>query len=326
MEWTDNAFLLSCRPFGETVAIAQVLSRHHGRYAGLIHGGQSRSKQGLLQPGNLLEVRWKARLQEQLGHFVCELQTAYGARILNDPDRLAAMTSALALLEVALAEREPHEDCYQRLQIFLEDLASPDAWLNCYLAWEYDLLSSLGYGLPSFASELRVTRSNSQTLFDLHTWKLSKPALDGVEERNGQQLALPSWLADKDSGDRYGRNPTPAEFGEALDFFATLLRLRVFHPMERELPPARQRLAARFAGSSKGVSKGTSKGAAKESSMESSRESSAGVSTMPSAVSLPESSPVSSSVSSPESSSASSPVSSAVSSPESSPASSPVSS
>ena len=314
MEWTDNAFLLSCRPFGETVAIAQVLSRHHGRYAGLIHGGQSRSKQGLLQPGNLLEVRWKARLQEQLGHFVCELQTAYGARILNDPDRLAAMTSALALLEVALAEREPHEDCYQRLQIFLEDLASPDAWLNCYLAWEYDLLSSLGYGLPSFASELRVTRSNSQTLFDLHTWKLSKPTLDGAEERNGQQLALPSWLADKDSGDRYGRNPTPAEFGEALEFFATLLRLRVFHPMERELPPARQRLAARFAGSSKG----TSKGAAKESS----RESSAGVSTMPSAESSPVSSPVSSSVSSPESS----PVSSAVSSPESSPASSPVSS
>ena len=310
MEWTDNAFLLSCRPFGETVAIAQVLSRHHGRYAGLIHGGQSRSKQGLLQPGNLLEVRWKARLQEQLGHFVCELQTAYGARVLNDPDRLAAMTSALALLEVALAEREPHEDCYQRLQIFLEDLASPDAWLNCYLAWEYDLLSSLGYGLPSFANELRVTRSNSQTLFDLHTWKLSKPALDsmdsGAEERNGQQLALPSWLADKDSGDRYGRNPTPAEFGEALEFFATLLRLRVFHPMERELPPARQRLAARFAGSSKGASKGTSKGATKESS----RESSAGVSTMPSAVSLPESSPVSSSVSSPESSSASSPVSS----------------
>ena len=46
------------------------------------------------------------------------------------------------------------------------------------------------------------------------------------------------------------QTPTHAEFGEALEFFATLLRLRVFHPMERELPPARQRLGARFAASS----------------------------------------------------------------------------
>ena len=256
MEWTDNAFLLSCRPFGETVAIAQVLSQTHGRYAGLIHGGQSRKKQGLLQPGNLLEVRWKARLQEQLGHFVCELQTAYGARILSDPDRLAAMTSALALLEVALAEREPHEDCYQRLQVFLQDLvnseaASSDDWLNCYLAWEYDLLSSLGYGLPSFVHELRVRRTNRQTLFDLQSWKLAKPDLDDAEDlarkRKGQQLALPRWFS-KEGMER--QTPTHAEFGEALEFFATLLRLRVFHPMERELPPARQRLGARFAASS----------------------------------------------------------------------------
>ena len=247
MEWTDNAFLLSCRPFGETATIAQVLSRQHGRYAGLIHGGQSRAKRGLLQPGNLLEVRWKARLQEQLGHFVCELQTAYGARILNDPDRLVAMTSALALLEVALAEREPHEDCYLRLQGFLEDLASPDEWRTHYLAWEYDLLSSLGYGLPPFAHALQVHRTNSDTLFDLHTWKITKPALDSAGRRGGQQLVLPRWLSQEQVKEVA---PTRAEFGEALEFFATLLRLRVFHPMERDLPPARQRLGARFAVSS----------------------------------------------------------------------------
>ena len=68
MEWVDEALVLSVRPHGETAALAELLTREHGRYLAMVHGGRSRKNRPVLQIGNHVDVTWKARLVDQLGH------------------------------------------------------------------------------------------------------------------------------------------------------------------------------------------------------------------------------------------------------------------
>jgi DNA repair protein RecO (recombination protein O) len=74
MEWTDEGIVLACRQHGESAAIVVVLTREHGRHAGLVRGATSARLRGVLQPGNRVEATWSARLSEHLGSFRIELK------------------------------------------------------------------------------------------------------------------------------------------------------------------------------------------------------------------------------------------------------------
>src|SRR5207247_8296665 len=107
MEWRDTGFVLMARRHGESALIVELLTREHGRHAGLVRGGQSPRRRALLQPGNKLAAAWRGRLPEHLGSVECELAEPHAARLLDDRDRLAALGAAVALLTAALPEREP---------------------------------------------------------------------------------------------------------------------------------------------------------------------------------------------------------------------------
>ncbi len=85
MHWTDDGIVLSARPHGESSAVVQLLTRHQGRHAGLVRGGQGKRARGIYQPGNLVAARWSARLPEHLGHYTCELVASHAAGVLDDP-------------------------------------------------------------------------------------------------------------------------------------------------------------------------------------------------------------------------------------------------
>src|SRR5260221_653313 len=53
MEWRDEAIILSARPHGETSLILQLLTREHGRHAGLVRGAR-RSRGGRALSGQAL--------------------------------------------------------------------------------------------------------------------------------------------------------------------------------------------------------------------------------------------------------------------------------
>src|SRR5207244_5785448 len=91
MEWRDSGFVLSARRHGESALIVELLTLEHGRHAGLVRGGQSPRRRALLQSGNRVAASWRGRLSEHLGTFECELVEAHAARLLDDPDRLAAL-------------------------------------------------------------------------------------------------------------------------------------------------------------------------------------------------------------------------------------------
>ena len=147
MEWQDRGFVLAARRHGENSLVVQVLTEGHGRHLGLVRGGQSPRRRAVLQPGNRVALRWRGRLPEQLGHFECELVAAHAARLLDDPDRLAALAAAVGLLALALPERAPHGDVFAAFAALVEALDSRPDWPQRYVAWERDLLAALGFGL-----------------------------------------------------------------------------------------------------------------------------------------------------------------------------------
>ncbi|MBC7737458.1 MAG: DNA repair protein RecO [Candidatus Saccharibacteria bacterium] len=145
MEWRDQGILISSRLHGETSAIVQLFTAAHGRHAGVVRGGASRKQAATLQPGSQVQVTWSARLESHIGSFTVE-PVASRALIMSDRLALAALNSIMALLQLALAERDPHPALWHKTTALLDLLMTPD-WQPAYLRWELDLLEELGYGL-----------------------------------------------------------------------------------------------------------------------------------------------------------------------------------
>ena len=72
MNWDDDGIVLGVRRHGEANAIAEVMTRAHGRHLGLVRGGAGSRMRPVLQPGNTVRVTWRARLDEHLGHYTVE--------------------------------------------------------------------------------------------------------------------------------------------------------------------------------------------------------------------------------------------------------------
>lgn len=146
MEWVDEALVLSVRPHGETAAVVELLTREHGRYLGLVHGGRSRKNRPVLQIGNHVDVTWKARLADQLGHASVTLRRGFAAEAMNDRLSLCGLTSLAALARL-LAEREPHPSLFEVSLFVFGFLDDPSVWPALYVRWELALLEELGFGL-----------------------------------------------------------------------------------------------------------------------------------------------------------------------------------
>ncbi len=72
---------------------------------------------------------------------------AHAARFIDDPDRLAGLAAATALVAATLPEREPHADVFAAFAALLAALDSAHDWPAQYVEWECSLLAALGFGL-----------------------------------------------------------------------------------------------------------------------------------------------------------------------------------
>ncbi len=149
MEWTDEAIVLAVRPFGEHSGILEALTRAHGRHLGLMRSAGSRRMRGVLEAGNLLNVHWRARIDQQLGSYAAELSAARAAHFFDDRVKLDALSSACAMCSATLPEREAHERVYLALDGLLRHMVlEPSlAWAESYVRFEMVLLEDLGFGL-----------------------------------------------------------------------------------------------------------------------------------------------------------------------------------
>lgn len=147
MEWRDHGILLSSRRHGETAVIIDVFTESHGRHAGIVHGGASRKKSPVLQPGAQLDLMWRARLEGYLGSYQAEPLRSRAAAALSGRLALAGLNAVTGLLGFCLPEREPHPDLYKRSEQLLDLLGEEEIWPLAYLRWEMALLEDMGFGL-----------------------------------------------------------------------------------------------------------------------------------------------------------------------------------
>lgn len=238
MEWTDDAIVLSARRHGESSAIVSLLTCEHGRHGGLVRG-VARQNRGLLEPGNHVRARWRGRLSEHLGTFTCEPAGFVSARFLADADRLAALVSACTTADTALPEREPCPALFAALQALIEQLALDAEWPAAYVRWELDVLAGLGFGLD--LTRCAATGRNDQLAF-VSPKSGRAVSLSAGEPYRERLLRLPPFLIERSTNG----SATPADIIDGLALTGYFLARHVYGPQERDLPAARQRLAARL--------------------------------------------------------------------------------
>lgn len=233
MQWSDEGLVLSVRPHGETAAVVELLCREHGRCLGLVHGGRSRRSRPVLQIGNHVDVTWKARLAEQLGHMTIELRRGYAAETMSDATALAGLTS-IATMARLLPERDPHPSLYEVTMFVLSFIDDPTVWPALYARWELALLDELGFGLD--LKQCAATGANDRLIY------VSPRTGRAVSESAGEPykdrlLPLPAFLRDGNaSGGVTGR-----DLVDAFRLTEHFLETRVLLPVERSMPDARRR-------------------------------------------------------------------------------------
>ncbi|WP_299861411.1 DNA repair protein RecO [uncultured Hoeflea sp.] len=146
MEWRDEGIILGLRKHGETSVIAEVMTRAHGRHMGIVRGGRSKRLQPVLQPGNSVELVWRARLDEHLGQYQLELLNARAGRLMQSAIGVHGVQAMAALLRL-LPERDSHPRLHDAFAVILDSLDEPGEAGALYVRFELAVLEDLGFGL-----------------------------------------------------------------------------------------------------------------------------------------------------------------------------------
>lgn len=235
MEWQAEGTVIAARRHGENAVIIEVLTAGQGRHGGLVPGGASRKRAAMLQPGSRLQLRWRARSEDQLGTFAAEPVRARAA-ILSDPLGLAGLNAICALLLFALPERDPHPRLAAETEALLDAIEAGEDWATRYLHWEMLLLEEMGFGLD--LGHCAVTGSSEGLAYvSPRTGRVVSRA--GAGEWADRLLPLPALLGG--AGDNRGQG-----LAEGLAITGHFLRRIAAEMAGRPLPAARDRLLLRL--------------------------------------------------------------------------------
>ena len=236
--WIDEGVVLAVRKHGEAAAIVSLLTRAHGRHAGLVRGGAGRRQRGVLLPGNEVRAAWRARLADHLGSYTLEPTRARTASLLDRADRLAGLAAACAVLEAAVPEREPHPTLHAALAALLDALVDSDAWPAVYVRFELGLLQELGFGLD--LSRCAVTGGHENLAF-VSPRSGRAVSAEAAAPWKQKLLPLPPFLLGAQAGAL-----AADDLRHGLALTGHFLERHVLAPARKPLPAARIRLVEQF--------------------------------------------------------------------------------
>jgi len=236
MEWTASGRIVAVRTHGETSAVVELLTRDHGRHAGLVRGGRSRAMRPVLQPGNRVRAVWRARLEDHLGHFQVEAENLDAGVLMEDPLALSGLNAACTMASLCLPEREAHPRVADAFEVLVGALGDPGLWPALYVKWESGVLADLGYGLDL----RRCAATGAEAGLVYVSPKSGRAVSAGAgEPYKDRLLALPGFLT--------GPAPLlPGDIAAGLKLTAHFIDRRVLWPSDRRLPDARARMIERL--------------------------------------------------------------------------------
>lgn len=233
MNFTDRGIVLDARAHGETAAVVNIFTEEHGRWAGLVYGGQGKRMRPLLQAGNEVAVDWKGRGEDSLGHFTLEMARARAGEAMQERLSLAGLAAACALALATLPEREAHGRAYHAMAVFLDQLGDIDMWPALMARWELGLLAELGFGLT--LDRCAATGAHDNLIYVSPRSACAVSAEAGAPYQD-KLLPLPAFLRGP------GAQTSLADALEGLHLTGYFIETRILHVSNKTLPEARQRL------------------------------------------------------------------------------------
>jgi len=231
MEWRDEGIILGLRKHGETSVIAEIMTQAHGRHLGIVRGGRSKRLQPVLQPGNSVDLVWRARLDEHLGQYQVELLNARAGRLMESAIGVHGVQAMAALLRL-LPERDSHPRLHDAFAIILDSLDTPAEAGALYVRFELAVLEDLGFGLDLTACAATGTRSDLIYVSPKSGRAVSAEAGAPWADR---LLALPAFLPDRE------QICTDADMlAQAFRLTGYFLGRHVFEPRGVEPPISRE--------------------------------------------------------------------------------------
>jgi len=238
MEWTDIGIVLGARRHGEANAVAELMTREHGRHLGLVRGGFGSRHKPVLQAGNVVSATWRARLDEHLGYYVVEGLDLRAASYLSVAHALFGLNHLAALCRL-LPERDPHRPVFDALEHTIAELADPAPAAALVAQFELQLLAELGFGL-----DLETCAATGATADLVYVSPKSGRAVSRTagEPWRDKLLALPEFLGATDPG-----APSAAELRDGFALTGFFLARHVYEPRGEPLPDARHHFIAAVA-------------------------------------------------------------------------------
>lgn len=227
MEWTGEGLLIGVRRHGESSVIAEAMVVGRGRQLGLVRGGRSSKQAAALQPGNTVQLTWRARLEDHLGAFTVELLQARAAELIADRRRLYLSQLVCEHLRL-LPERDPHD---RLLGMALRLLEVPPDGAEL-VRFELAILDELGYGLDLSACAATGALDDLTHVSPRSGRAVSRSAAQPYLER---LLPLPSFLSGRG-------NASPSDIAAAFRLSGHFLHSHVWGPRQLDPPPTREPL------------------------------------------------------------------------------------
>ena len=231
MEWSDHGIVLGTRAHGETGLIVEVMTRAHGRHLGLVRGGRGKRLSAVVQPGNSVDLVWRARIEEHLGLYAVEGIRLRAGDLIGSAAALYGLHVAAAHLRL-LPERDPHEALFETLEILIEHLNMPHVAAALLVRFEVALLGELGFGIN--LAECAATGATQELIYvsPKSGRAVSRAAGEPYKDR---LLALPPFLNGRAVQDDPSRDDLAAGFAMSGYF----LERHVLEPRAMIMPEAR---------------------------------------------------------------------------------------
>jgi DNA repair protein RecO (recombination protein O) len=232
MQWTAEGLIIGVRRHGETSVIAEAMVAGRGRHLGLVRGGRSSKLSATLQPGNSVQLTWRARLDDHLGTYAVELLDARAAGLIASRTRLYACQLLCDHLRL-LPERDPH-DRLLAFALHALKLESPAELGEALARFELFLLDELGFGL-----DLSCCAATGTTRDLTHVSPKSGRAVsrEAAAPYLGRLLTLPAFLQNDDT-------PSPGDLAAAFALTGHFLDMHVWQVRGIDPPAMRDGLIA----------------------------------------------------------------------------------
>ncbi len=238
MNWTDDAFVLSSKRYGESALIINLLTKNRGRYSGFLRSVNKKNMRSVIQPGNLVRVNWRSRIEESLGTYNLELIESSSSNFLYNPIHLLTLSSICSICNETLPERESfptiYSDVYNLFTLFNK---YKEVLISKYIFFELEMLSALGFGLDLSSC---VVTGKKENLVWISPKSGKAVSYDIGVEYSNKLLDLPSFLIEK----KYSNNLS--EIYKGLILTGYFLKKFLYSELGKDLPLNRSRLVEKI--------------------------------------------------------------------------------